>query len=167
MRHAFGVAAPLPTRAINAFTRVFDALWRVAGRGRGGGAQSRHPPTPNPSPPLRGGGEQASLGERPYKCCPHRRQPVLAGALRRTRRVSRAHSRSDAALTAMPLAYVGETNEWDRRWRRPLCGRVLRVHAEANEETVTEFLAFSTDNPSSIRNCFESRAPTRGRSAPH
>ena len=26
---------------------------------------------------------------------------------------------------------------------------------EANEETVTEFLAFSTANPSSIRNCFE------------
>ena len=26
---------------------------------------------------------------------------------------------------------------------------------EANEETVTDFLCFSTDNPSSIRNCFE------------
>ena len=24
---------------------------------------------------------------------------------------------------------------------------------EANEETVTQFLAFSTENPSSIRNC--------------
>ena len=29
------------------------------------------------------------------------------------------------------------------------------AYAEANEETVTDFLAFSTANPSSIRNCFE------------
>ena len=29
------------------------------------------------------------------------------------------------------------------------------AHEEANEETVTDFLAFSTSNPSSIRNCFE------------
>ena len=40
----------------------------------------------------------------------------------------------------------------DRRLRQ----RLLRAYTEANEETVTEFLAFSTDNPSSIRNCFES-----------
>jgi uncharacterized alpha-E superfamily protein len=29
------------------------------------------------------------------------------------------------------------------------------VHSEANEETVTDFLAFSPANPSSIRSCFE------------
>src|SRR5207249_1896110 len=29
------------------------------------------------------------------------------------------------------------------------------IHSEANEETVTDFLAFSPANPSSIRNCFE------------
>ena len=29
------------------------------------------------------------------------------------------------------------------------------TYSEANEETVTEFLAFSTSNPSSIRNCIE------------
>src|SRR5215213_5184755 len=59
-------------------------------------------------------------------------------------------------LTAMPLAYVGETNEWESAVATAGCaGAFFAVHDEANEETVTEFLAFSTENPSSIRNCFE------------
>src|SRR4029078_5139267 len=29
------------------------------------------------------------------------------------------------------------------------------AHKDANEQTVTDFLAFSPDNPSSIRSCFE------------
>src|SRR5436305_10846999 len=59
-------------------------------------------------------------------------------------------------LTAMPLAYVGETNEWESAVATAGCGPAFfAVHEEANEETVTEFLAFSADNPSSIRNCFE------------
>src|SRR4026209_2962412 len=59
-------------------------------------------------------------------------------------------------LTAMPLAYVGETNEWASAVATAGCsGAFFAVHDEANEETVTEFLAFSTENPSSIRNCFE------------
>src|SRR3954452_4044551 len=59
-------------------------------------------------------------------------------------------------LTAMPLAYVGETNEWESAVATAGCaGAFFAIHDEANEETVTEFLAFSTDNPSSIRNCFE------------
>ena len=59
-------------------------------------------------------------------------------------------------LTAMPLAYVGETNEWASAVATAGCsGAFFAVHDEANEETVTEFLAFSTANPSSIRNCFE------------
>ena len=33
--------------------------------------------------------------------------------------------------------------------------RFFAVHAEANEETVTDFLCFSHANPSSIRSCFE------------
>ena len=33
--------------------------------------------------------------------------------------------------------------------------RSTRCYPEANEENVTDFLAFSTDNPSSIRSCFE------------
>jgi uncharacterized alpha-E superfamily protein len=57
---------------------------------------------------------------------------------------------------AMPLAYVGETNEWESALATAGCsGAFFAVHEEANEETVTDFLAFSTSNPSSIRNCFE------------
>ena len=56
----------------------------------------------------------------------------------------------------MPLAYVGETNEWESAVATAGCAAAFfAVHSEANEETVTEFLAFSTENPSSIRNCFE------------
>jgi uncharacterized alpha-E superfamily protein len=59
-------------------------------------------------------------------------------------------------LTAMPLAYVGETNEWESALATAGCSSAFfAAHDEANEETVTDFLAFSTSNPSSIRNCFE------------
>ena len=59
-------------------------------------------------------------------------------------------------LTAMPLAYVGETNEWESAVATAGCAAAFfAVHEEATEETVTYFLAFSTENPSSIRNCFE------------
>ena len=59
-------------------------------------------------------------------------------------------------LTAMPLAYVGETNEWESALATAGCSSAFfAAHEEANEETVTDFLAFSTSNPSSIRNCFE------------
>ncbi|MFZ3360288.1 MAG: alpha-E domain-containing protein, partial [Xanthobacteraceae bacterium] len=60
-------------------------------------------------------------------------------------------------LTALPLAYVGSTNEWDSAVATAGCASAFfETYKEANEETVTEFLAFSTTNPSSIRNCFES-----------
>ncbi len=43
-----------------------------------------------------------------------------------------------------------------RALHRRLLQRLLRrTMSEANEATVTDFLAFSTANPSSIRNCFE------------
>jgi uncharacterized alpha-E superfamily protein len=59
-------------------------------------------------------------------------------------------------LTAMPLAYVGETNEWESAVATAGCaGAFFAIHDEANEDTVTDFLAFSSENPSSIRNCFE------------
>jgi uncharacterized alpha-E superfamily protein len=59
-------------------------------------------------------------------------------------------------LTALPLAYVGTTNEWESAVATAGCaGAFFETYDEANEETVTEFLAFSTSNPSSIRNCFE------------
>jgi uncharacterized alpha-E superfamily protein len=60
-------------------------------------------------------------------------------------------------LTALPLAYVGSTNEWESAVATAGCaGAFFETYDEANEETVTEFLAFSSTNPSSIRNCFES-----------
>src|ERR1700740_2551837 len=59
-------------------------------------------------------------------------------------------------LTTLPLSYVGAPNEWESAGAAGACaGGFCAVHDEANEETVTEFLAFSTGNPSSIRNCFE------------
>jgi uncharacterized alpha-E superfamily protein len=59
-------------------------------------------------------------------------------------------------LTAMPLAYTGETNEWESAVATAGCATAFfAAHKEATEETVTDFLAFSPDNPSSIRNCFE------------
>src|ERR1700724_2230284 len=59
-------------------------------------------------------------------------------------------------LTALPLAYVGESNEWESAVPTAGCAKpFFAAYPEANEETVTEFLVFSTDNPYSIRNCIE------------
>jgi len=59
-------------------------------------------------------------------------------------------------LTTLPLAYVGSTNEWESAVATAGCANAFfAAYSEASEETVTEFLAFSTGNPSSIRNCFE------------
>jgi uncharacterized alpha-E superfamily protein len=59
-------------------------------------------------------------------------------------------------LTALPLAYIGTTNEWESAVATAGCAKAFfETYEEANEETVIEFLAFSTANPSSIRNCFE------------
>lgn len=59
-------------------------------------------------------------------------------------------------LTALPLAYVGTTNEWESAVATAGCANAFyAIYDEANEENVTTFLAFSTDNPSSIRSCFE------------
>ena len=59
-------------------------------------------------------------------------------------------------LTALPLAYVGETNEWEGAIAT--AGRAAAFaehHKEATESAVIDFLAFSRDNPSSIRSCLE------------
>jgi len=59
-------------------------------------------------------------------------------------------------LTTLPLAYVGTTNEW--KTAVATAGNVNLFeanYAEANEENVVHFLALSAENPSSIRNCFE------------
>src|ERR1700756_5444926 len=59
-------------------------------------------------------------------------------------------------LTALPLAYSGTTNEWESAVSTAGCvNAFFAAFDEANEDTVTEFLAFSPANPSSIRNCFE------------
>ena len=52
--------------------------------------------------------------------------------------------------------YVGLTNEWESAVPTAGCAHAFAaVYPEANEETVTDFLCFSTANPSSIRNCLE------------
>ena len=59
-------------------------------------------------------------------------------------------------LTSLPIAYIGETNEWESALQTAGCAHAFfAVYDEANEENVTDFLAFSTQNPSSIRSCFE------------
>jgi len=60
-------------------------------------------------------------------------------------------------LTALPLAYTGSTNEWESAVATAGCtGSFYKTYSEADEQSVTDFLAFSIVNPSSIRNCFES-----------
>ena len=59
-------------------------------------------------------------------------------------------------LTALPITYGGSSNEWESAVATAGCTNAFFAHySEANEENVTDFLAFSTANPSSIRNCFE------------
>ena len=59
-------------------------------------------------------------------------------------------------LSALPLAYVGTSNEWESAVATAGCAAAFFKHYdEANEENVTDFLAFSTANSSSIRSCFE------------
>src|SRR3989442_5876275 len=59
-------------------------------------------------------------------------------------------------LTTLPLAYVGSSNEWESAVPTPRCTHAFAAaYPEANEEAVTDFLCFSTANPSSIRNFFQ------------
>src|ERR1700730_9910273 len=59
-------------------------------------------------------------------------------------------------LTSLPLAYLGSTNEWESAVATAGCRKSFFArYDEANEENVAEFLAFSTDNPASIKNCIE------------
>jgi uncharacterized alpha-E superfamily protein len=60
-------------------------------------------------------------------------------------------------VTALPNAYVGKTNEWDSALLTAGAADGFYSHyAEADERNVVEYLLFSTDNPSSVRNCIES-----------
>ncbi|MGC1667810.1 MAG: alpha-E domain-containing protein, partial [Pseudolabrys sp.] len=59
-------------------------------------------------------------------------------------------------LSALPLAYVGTSNEWESAVATAGCAAAFfKLYDEANEANVTDFLAFSTANSSSIRSCFE------------
>ena len=61
-------------------------------------------------------------------------------------------------LAAVPTA-EGTTNEWESAVSTAGCvAAFFSAHKEANEQTVTDFLAFSPDNPSSIRSCRPARS---------
>ena len=57
---------------------------------------------------------------------------------------------------ALPSSYVGEHNEWESAVASAGdLEEFRRLYDAANEQTVRDFLAFSPNNPSSIRNCIE------------
>ena len=59
-------------------------------------------------------------------------------------------------LTTLPLSYAGSSNEWQSALATAGCAHAFSLnYPQASEETVTDFLCFSSANPSSIRNCFE------------
>ena len=59
-------------------------------------------------------------------------------------------------LAALPETYGGSTNEWESAVAAAGCRSAFAEHhAAATEESVTEFLAYSPANPSSIRACLE------------
>jgi uncharacterized alpha-E superfamily protein len=59
-------------------------------------------------------------------------------------------------VATLPVAYAGSTNEWESALSTAGCAAAFfSAYNDANEENVTEFLTFSTANPSSIRQCFE------------
>ena len=58
--------------------------------------------------------------------------------------------------TSVPKAYIGTSNEWDSALLTAGIGPSFSDrYDEANERNVVDYLAFSPDNPSSIRNCIE------------
>ena len=58
-------------------------------------------------------------------------------------------------LSTLPSAYGGTGTSGKRAATAGAAEAFTARYDEANERTVTDFLAFSPDNPSSIRNCFE------------
>jgi uncharacterized alpha-E superfamily protein len=64
----------------------------------------------------------------------------------------------DAAsrLVTMPIAYAGTSNEWESALAAAgALWSFQERHATADRDAVIDFLAFSPDNPSSIRSCIE------------
>jgi uncharacterized alpha-E superfamily protein len=61
-----------------------------------------------------------------------------------------------ARLATLPAAYGGVGDQWQTALLTSGADETFFKHyATPNERNVMEFLAFSPDNPSSIRNCFE------------
>ncbi len=59
-------------------------------------------------------------------------------------------------LSAMPLSYSGESNEWMSAVAATgNLSAFKEQYDEATAETVLDYLAFSTDNPSSIKMCLD------------
>jgi uncharacterized alpha-E superfamily protein len=61
-------------------------------------------------------------------------------------------------LTSLPIDYTqpGQGTEWESALESAgAADGFLKSGAETNEENVVDFLTFSVDNPSSIRNCIE------------
>jgi uncharacterized alpha-E superfamily protein len=59
-------------------------------------------------------------------------------------------------LANLPSASAGTSNEWESAVATAGCApQFFAAHDKATRETVIDFLAFSPDNPSSIRSCFE------------
>src|SRR6201995_6146170 len=59
-------------------------------------------------------------------------------------------------VPAFPAAYIGKTNEWESALLTAgVSASFFETYEEANEQNVVDYLSFSPDNPSSIRNCIE------------
>ena len=59
-------------------------------------------------------------------------------------------------LASLPASYGRGSSEWESVVQTAGCFEAfMEAYGEANEKNVREFLAFSPDNPSSIRNCLE------------
>jgi uncharacterized alpha-E superfamily protein len=59
-------------------------------------------------------------------------------------------------IASLPSSFGGERNEWESAVAVAGDPELFReLYSATNEHTVRDFLAFSPDNPSSIRNCIE------------
>ncbi len=59
-------------------------------------------------------------------------------------------------LSVLPVSYAGEGDAWHSALATAGClNAFLAIYEKPTAETVTEFLAFSEQNPSSIRRCLE------------
>lgn len=59
-------------------------------------------------------------------------------------------------LTALPQAYLGESNEWESAVASASDLELFNsLYDAATEDSVRDFLAFNPQNPSSIRNCLQ------------